>query len=224
MPKMQSLFSQPRMVRDLLRGFVREDWLAWLDTRTLDPRPPTDAGPPLDRINETQVWRVLWQGGSTWFYLLVRHETQVDPLMALRMWLYRGLLYQDLVLRRETAPPARLPVVLPVVVYDGAPRWDAPLEALELFMPLPAALHHYPPRMRYHVLDVRHDAIPEAAGPDNLVTLLCKLERGEGTGAVEERLDRLLDLASGPDAAGLRRAWQALRAERGTVWRPVSSG
>ena len=32
------LFSQPRMVRDLLRGFLHEEWIGWLDPATLERR------------------------------------------------------------------------------------------------------------------------------------------------------------------------------------------
>ncbi len=38
----QRLFSQPRMVRDLLRGFLPEEWLGWLDLVTLERRDGVD--------------------------------------------------------------------------------------------------------------------------------------------------------------------------------------
>jgi hypothetical protein len=35
-PAYKLLFSHPRMVRDLLRGFVREDWVDQLDYESLE--------------------------------------------------------------------------------------------------------------------------------------------------------------------------------------------
>jgi len=32
------LFSQPRMARDLCRGFLREEWIGWLDLESLERR------------------------------------------------------------------------------------------------------------------------------------------------------------------------------------------
>src|SRR4051812_12991268 len=105
----QRLFSQPRMVRDLLRGFLPEEWLGWLDHVTLERR---DGGAP----DSTLIWRLRWQGGSDWVYLLLKAQGEVDPFMALRLELDRSLLYRAL-LRRRRAVPARLPAVLPVVLY-----------------------------------------------------------------------------------------------------------
>src|SRR3954470_23228672 len=46
------LFSQPRMVQDLLRGFLPEEWIGWLHPRTLERRgrgpPPEPAEDPPD--------------------------------------------------------------------------------------------------------------------------------------------------------------------------------
>ena len=192
------LFSQSRMVRDLCRGFLREEWIEWLDLDTLERR-QTTAGP--------LVWRLCWQGGSTWVYLLLHPRAEEDPAMALRAGYHRELLYQELLRHRETAPPARLPVVLPVVLYHGAARWTAPREALELLLPIPAALQRHAPRTRYLLLDAARDPIPGAAGADNLMSLLCKLEQSRTPEAVDTLLERLVALLSDSGDEALRQAW-----------------
>jgi Putative transposase, YhgA-like len=198
------LFSQPRMVRDLCRGFLREEWIGWLDLDTLE-RAATVPGPPLDRLDEVLIWRLRWQGGSAWVYLLIKLQAEEDPFMALRMGLYRELLYQNL-LRRQRGS-TRLPVALPVVLYTGRAPWQAAGEALELFLPLLPALQRHAPRTRYLLLDAAHDPIPEAAGTDNLVSLLCRLERSRTPEAVDALLERLVALVSGSGEEGLRQAW-----------------
>jgi hypothetical protein len=45
--------------------------------------------------------------------------------MALRMMVYVGLLYQDLIKRGEALADGRLPPVLPIVLYNGSPSWTA---------------------------------------------------------------------------------------------------
>src|SRR5215203_3926837 len=192
------LFSELRMVQDLCRGFLREEWIEWLDLDTLERR-ETAAGP--------LAWRLRWQGGSTWVYLLLEPRTEEDPAMALHVGYHRELLYQELLRHRETAPPARLPVVLPVVLYRGIARWTAPREALELLLPLPAALQRHAPRTRYLLLDAARDPIPSAAGADNLVSLLCKLERSRTPEAVDALLERLIALLSNAGDETLRQAW-----------------
>jgi hypothetical protein len=201
------LFSEPRMVRDLVRGFLREEWIGWLDLDTLERREGTAAGGTLDRLDEVAVWRLRWMGGSDWVYLLLRFEAEEDPWMALRMGFYRELLHQKLLRRHGAAPPPRLPVALPVVLYHGATRWKAPREAVELFLPVPASLQHHAPRTRYLLLDAAHDPVPENAGEDNLVSLLCQLERSRTAAAVDYLLERLVTLVSGPAEESLRHVW-----------------
>jgi len=200
------LFSQPRMVQDLLRGFLREEWIGWLDPGTLERRPVTTTAAPPDPLAGALLWRLRWQGGSAAVYLLLRPSFEDDRFAAVRLWAERGHLYQHLLRRRE-AHRRPLPVVLPVVLYGGGTPWTAPRDAFELFQPLPGPLQRHLPRISYLVFDAAHDAIPAAAGEDNLVALLCRLERSrspETREALRERLASLLD-AAGDEA--LRQAW-----------------
>jgi hypothetical protein len=197
----QRLFSQPRMVRDLLRGFLPEEWLGWLDLVTLERR---DGGTPGDRPDGTLIWRLRWQGGSDWVYLLLKAQGEVDPFMALRLELDRSLLYRALLRRRRAA---RLPAVLPVVLYRGETPWAAPLDARELFLPLLPALQRHVPSTRYLLLDAANAPLPANAGEENLVALLCELERSRTAEAVDPLLERLAALLAGAGTESLRQAW-----------------
>jgi len=194
------------MVQDLCRGFLREEWIGWLDVDTLERLEGLGRETPLDRLDELLVWRLRWQGGSCWVYLLLNVQQEEDPFMALRMGLYRELFYQDL-LRRGVA--VRLPVVVPVVLYHGKAPWQAARDALELCLPLLPALQRHAPRTRYLLLEAARDPIPETAGADNLVSLLCRLERSRTPEAVDGVLERLVALVSRPGDEDLRQAWSA---------------
>jgi hypothetical protein len=202
----RSLFSHPRMVRDLFRGFLTEEWLGWLDLDSLERLQDARKEPPLNRLDEVLLWRLRWQGGSSWMYLLLKLQNEEDPAMALRVSFYRELLYQDLLCRR---PNDRLAVALPIVIYGGKARWQASRDALELFLPLPPALQRHAPRTRYLLLDTRHDPIPTTAGEDNLVSLLCAVERCRTPEGVDALLERLIALVSAPGDETLRQAWSA---------------
>jgi hypothetical protein len=106
-------------------------------------------------------------------------------------------------------PSARLPVILPVVLYSGERTWEAPRDALELFFPLPPSLQRHAPRTRYLLVDTARDPIPASAGEDNLVSLLCAFERSRTAEAVDTLLERLVALVSGPQDEALRQAWSA---------------
>lgn len=200
------LFSQSRMVKDLLRGFLREEWIGWLDPGTLERRVVVSVQEP-DPLAGALIWRLRWQGGSAAVYLLLRPLAEDDRFTAVRLWTERGQLYEYLLRRREARRGRPLPVVLPVVLYGGGSPWTAPRDAFELFQPIPGPLQRHLPRLPYLVFDAAHDPVPAAAGEDNLVALLCRLERSRSPEAREvlrERLDSLLD-AAGDEA--LRQAW-----------------
>jgi hypothetical protein len=199
----QHLFSQPRMVRDLLRGFLPEEWIGWLDPSTLERR---DGGAPPDRADGPLIWRLRWQGGSDWVYLLLKPQGEMDPWTALRLELDRGLLYRAL-LRRHRGGSARVPAVLPVVLYGGEAPWAAPRDARELFLPLVPALQRHVPSTRYLLLDPARGPLPADAGEENLVALLCEFERSRTAEAVDPLLERLAALLAEAGDEPLRRAW-----------------
>ena len=206
------------MVRDLLRGFLHEEWIGWLDPGTLERRVIPAAEPLPEPLAEALLWRLRWQGGSAAVHLLLRPLAADDRFAAVRLWADRGLLYQHLLHHREDHREARrgrpLPLVLPVVLYGGGSPWSAPRDAFELFQPIPGPLQRHLPRTPYLVFDAAHDPLPPAAGEDNLVALLCRLERSRSPQALEpllDRLDLLLD-AAGDEA--LWRAWSGFIARR----------
>jgi hypothetical protein len=206
------LFSQPRMVKDLLRGFLREEWIGWLDPGTLERRVVAAAEAPPDSLADALLWRLRWQGGSAAVFLLLRPLAEDDRFAAVRLWAERGQLYQHLLQRREARQGRPLPVVLPVVLYGGGSPWTAPRDAFELFQPIPGPLQRHLPRIPYLVFDAAHDAVPATAGEDNLVALLCRLERSRSPAEREvlrERLEAILEAAG--DKA-LRRAWNGFLA------------
>jgi len=209
----QFLFSQPRMVQDLLCGFLPEEWIGWLDPGTLERRDGDGGSSPErlerpDRSDGVLLWRLRWQGGSDWVYLLLKAAGEEDPFISLHLELCRGLLYRALLRRRRSA--AKLPPVLPVVLYGGETPWSAPRDARELFLPLLPALQRHVPRTQYLLLDAANGPLPSSpcANPtNNLVALLCELERSRTPEAVDPLLERLAALLARAGDESLRRAW-----------------
>ena len=150
----KDLFSRPRMVEDLLRGFAAREWSDALDLSTLEKLPAEYVSDDLRRRHGDAVWRVRFRDRK-WLYLLVMLEFQstTDRYMAVRILVYTGLLYQDLIRRGAFGDDGRLPPVLPVVLYNGRPRWTAPVEAADLIAPVGEALAPFQPSQRYFLLD-----------------------------------------------------------------------
>jgi hypothetical protein len=155
----KNLFTHPQVVQDLLRGFVHEDWVREIDFSTLEKASGSYVSDDLRDREDDIIWRVRRR--DTWFYiyLLIEFQSTDDPWMALRVMTYVGLLYQDLIKRREVVRPHRLPPVFPAVIYNGSTPWRSHRDMVELIEPPPAGLQRYLPRHRYFLLDEgREDA------------------------------------------------------------------
>ncbi len=90
------LFSTPELVRDLIIGFVPDEWLHGLDYATLEKIPGSYITEDLSSRADDVVWRVKVGGEWVYLYLLIEFQSSVDKYMALRMMVYVGLLYQEL--------------------------------------------------------------------------------------------------------------------------------
>lgn len=202
------LFSQPRMVEDLIRGFVTEPWTAELDFKTLERVPSSYVSDHLARRHEDLVWRLRWGGGDwLYVYLLFEFQSTVDRYMAVRMLGYVALLYQDLIRRRELSPAQRLPPVLPLVVYNGRRRWWAAQEVGELIEPAPPGLLGYQPRLRYLLID--EGVLTERARGQgkNVAAQLFMLERSRRLEEVRSAVRKLASLLPREPDQPLRRAF-----------------
>ena len=208
-PGYKRLFSQPRMVQDLLRGFAARDWSDALDFSTLTPVPASFVSDRLRERHGDLVWRVGFRG--EWLYLLVLLEFQstVEPAMAVRVLTYTGLLYEKLIDDGALRRHGKLPPVLPIVIYNGSQPWTAAEDVAELIAFGGEALARYQPSLRYYLLDqgrLRADDLPGR----NLVSALIALETNRVGERVPELLaalfERLRELAN-PELTQVFREW-----------------
>ena len=94
------LFAHPRMVRDLLEGFIGGTWLGQLDFATLERVSENYVSDDLRSRADDIVWRV--RCGERHVYLLIEFQSSIEPFMAVRVLTYVGLLYQDLLRTKKS--------------------------------------------------------------------------------------------------------------------------
>ena len=205
-PNYKRLFSFPRMIEDLLRGFLPGSWLAEVDFSTLRKLPTEYVSDELLQRHGDCVWRLRRRG--EWLYLLVLLEFQSteEPRMALRILTYTSLLYQELVRSDALDAGGRLPAVLPVVLYTGEARWRTAVEVGELIAPVGVELAPYQPSQRYLVVDERHEGaedLPEG----NLMAAVLGLEQSRGPGDLVRVVGLLVEWLRDPQDGELKRAF-----------------
>jgi len=199
------LFGHPELIRDLLQGFIHEPWVAELDLSTLERVNGSYVTADLREREDDLIWRVRFRERWIYLYLLIEFQSTVDRYMAVRLLTYLGLLYQDLIQGGEIKG-GRLPPVLPLVLYNGGPRWRAALSIEELIEEVPGGLSRYRPHFQYLLLDEGHFD-PKTLPERNLVAAIFRLESSAEVDDINRVLESLIDWLHAPEQTSLRRAF-----------------
>lgn len=202
------LFSAPELVRDLIIGFVPDEWLHSLDYSTLEKVPGSYVTEDFRHRADDIVWRVKVGGEWVYLYLLIEFQSSVDKYMALRMMVYQGLLYQDLIKRGEVLADGRLPPILPIVLYNGSQRWTSPTDVFDLIPPTPGLVAQFKPKAKYLLIDENAYSDSELASIKNLVAAVFRIEHPATPEKISDLLSLLNDwLADRPDLRRMFALW-----------------
>ena len=202
------LFSTPELVRDLILGFVPDEWLHSLDYTTLEKVPGSYITEDFRSRADDIVWRVKVGGEWVYLYLLIEFQSSVDKYMALRMMVYQGLLYQDLIKRGEVLADGRLPPVLPIVLYNGSARWSAVTDVFELIPLVPGLVEQFKPRLKYLLIDENAYTDSELSSVKNLVAAVFRIEHPASPEAIGQLLGLLNEwLSDRPDLRRMFALW-----------------
>ena len=100
--------------------------------------------------------------------------------------------------------------MLPVVLYNGGRRWDAPVEMGDLVEDVPGGLSRYRPRFTFLLVDEGAYRDDDLKLLRNLVSALFRLENSRDPERIMETVTLLLEWLAAPEQDSLRRAF--------TVW------
>ena len=194
----KDIFGHKQVVVDFLRGYVHQPWVHSVDFDSLE-RVNSSYVHEADqqRIGDV-VWRFRLKDGGGWVYtyLLLELQSKIERHMALRMMVYVGLLYQDLIKQKQFGPDGLLPAIFPAVIYNGKRPWNAPLSLSELITQVPEPMRALLPNMSYYLLD---EGRVQPLAPDNILSAIIEMERAPDAKQLSAALElarKLLD-ASG---------------------------
>lgn len=189
------LFSNPKMVSELLLGFVDEPWIASLDLDRMQRVNAKHIARGGRRRDGDIVWRIpLKAGGAAYLLLMLEFQSKPDRWMAVRILVYAGLLWEQIA--KETRQPrgAKLPPIFPVVLYNGNPRWLSPDALADLIdLPPDSALWAWQPALRYLVIDEGRYPERELQRRETLAALLFRLENAAAPGQAPGLVNDLIE-------------------------------
>jgi hypothetical protein len=181
--------------------------VAEVDFATLTPVKGSYVSEGLRQRHDDVVWKVRLREQWLYVYVVIEFQSEPDPFMALRLLVYVGLLYQDLLRRQELPADGRLPPVLPMVLYHGTAPWTGAVAFQDLLAPAPPGLERYQPRFRYLFLDEERYPATALAAPENLAAALFRLDRSRSYAELQTVVDDLLAWLATPQQRSLRRAF-----------------
>jgi len=184
------LFAHKRMVKDLIEGFIQEPLVKRLDFSTLEHCNGSYVSDDLREREDDMVWRVRC-GKNKWVYVYVLLEFQstVDWFMAIRVMAYIYLLYQDLIKSKKMKKGQKLPIVLPIVLYNGDKEWTAPVRVRDLIESVPGEMARFRSPLEYLLLEERRYPKKDLKAGPNLVSLLFRLAQSADAGEICKVLD-----------------------------------
>ena len=140
-----------------------------------------------------------------YIYLLIEFQSDVDETMPVRIMSYVSLLYLYLLGNKklEYRKEKKLPVVLPIVLYNGKDTWNVPKNIQDMFKETNEELQKFIPKISYYFIDEVH---PEANEKDsvldglaNSVVASMKLQRTASSEKFYEFLNELKEIIKNPD-------------------------
>ncbi|HYO72376.1 MAG TPA: Rpn family recombination-promoting nuclease/putative transposase [Archangium sp.] len=166
-------FGHPERAAAELRAVLPAHVVSDVDWSSLRQEPGSVVDPELRETESDLLFTARWRtGGSLLLYVLLEHQSSVDPWMALRMLRY---VVRQVERWRQTHPEStRLPVIIPLVMYHGPDgAWTAPRRVEDLFE-LPEGVEERErwrelvPRFEYLLDDLtaeREEALRARSGP-----------------------------------------------------------
>ncbi|MGV8119092.1 MAG: Rpn family recombination-promoting nuclease/putative transposase [Candidatus Xenobiia bacterium LiM19] len=197
--RLQSSFSHPRMVEELIRSFVREEFVEDIDFSKLTRTFNSFVTEEFRERESDIIWQVEIKGSTVYFYLLIEFQSTVDRFMVLRLLSYLMLFYLELIKDENVRKREQLPAVFPVLLYSGEETWTAP-QSIEELIQIPSRLPSaFIPIFRYYRIAENEWSSESLLKMDNIVSRLFLIETtdarmiGEVVGEAIDVLKREVD-------------------------------
>ena len=141
----KKIFSNPRIVEELITSFVNEDWVKEIDYSRMERIDKSFVTAEFIERESDIIYKAQFEGKDVYIYLLIEFQSTVDRFMSLRILRYICEFYEYLV---KSKGIKMLPAVFPILLYNGDDRWTAPENVKDLIEESIAAT--YIPDFKYY--------------------------------------------------------------------------
>ena len=181
---------------DLLRTFVREDWVKDIDENSLVRIDKSYILQDFSQKEADIVYRLKIKGSEAIFYILLELQSTVDYLMPFRLLLYMTEIWRDIYnntsANERERKGFRLPAIIPAVLYNGANNWTAARNFKEILAEYQRFEKHLLD-FQYILFDVNRYDLEELYQAAGLIASIFALEQKTALEEIMQRLQRLAE-------------------------------
>lgn len=119
----RAVFSKPQHAASMLQTFLPEEVINHLDLQSTKLCQGTFVDENLRRHETDLLFSIKREARESFIYVLFEHQSTAPRTMAVRLLRYVTRIHESLDARTEV----HLPIIMPIVFYNGAAPWTAPL-------------------------------------------------------------------------------------------------
>jgi hypothetical protein len=196
------------MIEDLLREIVGERWVDRIDFDSGERVGNSLVSPELQKRESDVIWKFRRKDGGepVYVYILLEFQSRPDPSMPVRLMNYESLFYLNLMASQPAADWRRLPLVIPVVLYNGRGPWNVATDLGSLIGELDPSAEIYRPQLRYRLVSEAAYPREDLAALNSPVADLFLIEKSRDWQEVRSSFDPLPERIP-PVEASLRQAF-----------------
>ncbi|HYO13389.1 MAG TPA: Rpn family recombination-promoting nuclease/putative transposase [Thermoanaerobaculia bacterium] len=204
----RAFFVHRQMIQGLLQEILGDRWVERVDLDSGERVDTSVVSPKHENRESDIIWKFRRTDGGELasVYLFLEFQSRPDPSMPVRFMGYEGLFYQALGAGQPEAAWRNLPLIIPVVLYNGREPWHVATDLGSLIGDLDPSAEIYRPQLRYRLVEesaYTHEDLAKLKSP---VAELFRIERSSDWTEVLECVDRLCESLP-PSEAYLRQAF-----------------
>ena len=121
---------EPRVAHEFLSAHLPATLLKMINLQLLKLENHSFIDETYTETEADIVFSVPLNGSTAYIYLLLEHQSEMDPLMAFRLLVYWVRIIERHLKKNPDQP---LPLIFPFIVYNGEQRWELPVDLFALF-------------------------------------------------------------------------------------------
>jgi predicted transposase/invertase (TIGR01784 family) len=169
----KDFFEERDVASSFLQEYLPENIIKELDFESLKISKDSFVDKGLKEYLSDILYEVKLKNRLSFIYLLFEHKSQMERFVAFQLLKYMVRIWENFLKQNKKAK--YLPVIIPLVIYHGRPRWRVDSSFKSLFES-PGKFEPYLPDFRFELYDISHLPDDELRGSVLLRILLITLK------------------------------------------------